>query len=134
MKYSSEEYDKVINRSFEHFEGFFTDVVLDEDFLKDFDNESKEQLLKDIQDKWGNDNYNTLEDLVEAHPWTSPMIFLVNNQTNVCYIITIVDEYMDYPDSIILPVENYIYSVNKALKVIHGLDKKQEIFEEKKFL
>ena len=136
MKYNSEEYNKVINRSFKHFEGFFDYTVIDKVFLNNLDNESQKQLLKDVQDKWGEYDIETLEDLAERYSWNGPIIFLINTQTDICYIITVIHDSMEYTDSIILPIEDFVESINEALKIIHGLNNKsiESKEEEKEFL
>lgn len=140
MKYSSENFNEVINKSFKHFDGFFDYEFLTEEFLEKLDAESKEKLLEDVKNNWGNSNMDTLEKLIKIYDWRCPLIFLVNLKTEVCYIITSLYDCLDYPDSITIPIENFVDSINEALTVIRDLnDKSTKVkpkveSEEKQFL
>lgn len=124
MKYSSENFQHVINLAFdEAFKGFYSIRILNKEFIDEFDSDSKHAIVEDIN-LWHKEVcIKSFDDLLEKHsPWSSPLFLLANKTTNTCYILLSITDSIENIDSILLPLEALVNNINTGLSWVFDVD------------
>lgn len=124
MKYSSENFQNVINCALtEAFKGFYSIRILNKEFISELDENTKNAIAEDLN-LWHKEvSIKSFGDLIEKHsPWSSPLFFLVNKTADTCYFLLSITDSIENIDSILVPLEALVNSINTGLSLLFDID------------